>query len=322
MIYLIIAPVFFMLILLYFRIADHYNIIDHPNERSSHSAVTIRGGGVIFLLAALIGLLWHTKEFYLPAIGLLIIGIISFLDDIYTLPNKLRIAFHFLAVSAVFWFLNVFGLLSVLQLFALYILVIGIINVYNFMDGINGITGAYSLVILAGLQWINIYQTHFIDKDLIWLPFVACLVFLFFNFRKKAKCFLGDVGSVSIALWIATLLLKLILQTNDWIYILFLSVYGVDSVLTILHRLILKQNIFKAHRLHFYQLLANERKVSHLLISAAYSLVQLLIICIIVFCDHSQALLFTGTFLLVLTMTYLIVKPKLMKIKRLSHSEM
>lgn len=315
MLYLFIALSFLILLLLYFRIADYYNIIDHPNERSSHSAVTIRGGGIIFLFAALVGLVWHTRVFYLPAIGLLIIGIISFLDDIYTLPNKVRITFHFFAVTAVFMFLNVFGILSVFLIIGLYILVIGIINVYNFMDGINGITGAYSLVVLGGLQWINIYKVHFIDTDLIWLPLLACLVFLFFNFRKKAKCFAGDVGSVSIALWIATLLLKLILQTENWIYILFLSVYGVDSVLTILHRLMLKQNIFKAHRLHFYQLLANERKIPQLVISTGYSLVQLLVICIIIFNHRSHALFVNITLLIMLTIIYIAVKPKLMKIK-------
>ena len=317
MTYLIITSLFFIFLLIYFRIADHYNIIDHPNERSSHSVVTIRGGGIVFLFAALAGLIWHTKEFYLPAIGLLIIGGISFLDDIYTLPNRLRIIFHFFAVTAVFWYLNVFGLLSMLPIVALYILVIGIINVYNFMDGINGITGAYSLVILGGLQWINIYQVHFINNDLIWLPLIACVVFLFFNFRRKAKCFAGDVGSVSIALWITTLLFKLILQSYDWTYIFFLSVYGVDSVLTIFHRLILKQNIFKAHRLHFYQILANEQKAPHLIVSASYAFVQLLIICVVIFFDRSIALLCTGAVLFILMITYLTVKPRLMKIEKL-----
>ena len=105
---------------------------------------------------------------------------------------------------------------------------------------------------------------------------------MFYNFRTRAKCFAGDVGSVSIAFWVTLLLLDLIIATHNWGYILFLAVYGVDSIFTIVHRIILKQNIFKAHRLHFYQILANERKIPHLVVSTAYAAVQLLIIIVVI----------------------------------------
>jgi UDP-N-acetylmuramyl pentapeptide phosphotransferase/UDP-N-acetylglucosamine-1-phosphate transferase len=101
------------------------------------------------------------------------------------------------------------------------------------------------------------------------------VVFLFFNFRKRAKCFAGDVGSVSIAFWVVTLLLLLIIKTQNLIWVGFLLVYGVDSVCTILHRIYLKQNIMEAHRLHFYQILANERGMQHRLVSIIYFTVQL-----------------------------------------------
>src|SRR5690606_249734 len=176
-----------------------------------------------------------------------------------------------------------FGVLAWWAILALYILVIGIINAYNFMDGINGITGLYSLIVLGSLQYINLNQHPFIQEDLIWFPMLACLVFLFYNFRKKAKVFAGDVGSICIAFWIVFLLGDLIIVSGNPIYILFLAVYGVDTILTIIHRLFLKQNIFEAHRLHFYQILANEQKVSHLLVSSIYGAVQLLIIVFVVF---------------------------------------
>src|SRR5690606_19151451 len=128
------------------------------------------------------------------------------------------------------------------------------------------------------LQYVNLKQIPFIEPDMIWLPMLSCIVFLFFNFRKQAKCFAGDVGSITIAFWILMLLLKVILETGDWVYILFLAVYGVDSVLTIIHRLMLRQNIFDAHRLHFYQIMANEQKIPHLWVSFVYALIQLLII--------------------------------------------
>jgi UDP-N-acetylmuramyl pentapeptide phosphotransferase/UDP-N-acetylglucosamine-1-phosphate transferase len=192
-----------------------------------------------------------------------------------------------------------------------YILVIGTINAYNFMDGINGITGLYSLVILAGLAYINSNQVPFINPDLIYLPMAATVVFLFFNFRKKAKCFAGDVGSVSIAFWIVWLLLSLILKTDNFIYILFLAVYGVDSILTIIHRLIRKENIFLAHRLHFYQILANDQKMPHLLVTTVYAIIQLLIIGLVIFTSLNWMLL-AAISLLPLIAIYVWLKPRLM----------
>jgi UDP-N-acetylmuramyl pentapeptide phosphotransferase/UDP-N-acetylglucosamine-1-phosphate transferase len=282
MIYLLLLPLFFLVFVGYLRIADHYDIIDKPNERSSHTEVTIRGGGVIYLVAAFTALLLH-PNFWMPVLALFIIGVISFADDRMTLSSKIRIIFHLAAVSILFYSLQIFSLLPLWALSLAYIFVIGVINAYNFMDGINGITGVYSLVVLAGLQYVN-YKVHpFINVDLIWLPILASLVFLFFNFRKRAKCFAGDVGSITVALWIIFLLISLIIATDNFAYILFLAVYGVDSVLTILHRLILGQNIFEPHRLHFYQILANERKISHLTISVAYGFIQLLIIGLVIF---------------------------------------
>ena len=314
MMYVTITVLFFILLIVYFKLADHFNIIDKPNERSSHSTITIRGGGVIFIVAALIALCLDFSGFRLPVLGILVIGLISFADDIYTLPNRVRIIFHIIAVTMMFFYLHVFGL-PVYAVLALYVLVIGIINAYNFMDGINGITGLYSLVILGGLQYVNLQQIHFIDADMIWLPIIACVVFLFFNFRRKAVCFAGDVGSVTIAFWIITLLLNLIFTTGNWGYMLFLAVYGVDTILTIIHRLLLRQNIFKAHRLHFYQILANERNTPHLLVSVIYSAVQGIIILFIVseYKQPDRTLLYFGAVLLPLTLTYIILKPRWMR---------
>jgi UDP-N-acetylmuramyl pentapeptide phosphotransferase/UDP-N-acetylglucosamine-1-phosphate transferase len=142
------------------------------------------------------------------------------------------------------------------------------------MDGINGITGLYSLSILIALQYVNYKVVPFTAPDFINYAMLACLVFLFFNFRKRAKCFAGDVGSMGISFWVVTLLLQLMIKTHSIIWILFLAVYGVDTVCTILHRIYLKQNIFEAHRLHFYQILSNEKGISHLKVSSLYALVQ------------------------------------------------
>ena len=310
MMYLILFVLLFFIMLLYFRIADHLNIIDKPNERSSHTRTTIRGGGIIFLVAVIISGIFD-PQYLIPMIGASIIGIISFVDDRITLSSRIRVLFHLAAVTLMFYFLPVFGILSWWAIVMLYILVIGIINAYNFMDGINGITGLNSLVVLGGLQYVNLYQISFASPDVIWFPLISCLVFLYFNFRKKAKCFAGDVGSITMAFWIILLLLQLIIKTNNYAYILFLAVYGVDAVLTIMHRLILKQNIFEAHRLHFYQILANDQKIPHLIVSSIYGVVQLLIIALIVLGKLNFYV--SGLLILIpLILVYLILKPKLM----------
>lgn len=312
MIYGIITILLFSCMLLYFRIANHYNIIDHPNERSSHSNITIRGGGVIFLLAAICAAIIH-PGYWLPVSGILIIGTISFLDDRFTLSGRLRLLFHLLAVTIMFLYLNVFHIEPFYICILLYIMVIGIINMYNFMDGINGITGAYSLVVLGGLQYVNLCQVAFVQEDMIWLPMLADGVFLYFNFRKKAICFAGDVGSVTIAFWIIMLLIQLIFITHNWAYILFLVVYGIDSVITIIHRLLLRQNIFKAHRLHFYQILSNERKFSHLWVAFGYSLLQAVIIVVVInWLGLTTSSLFMIT-IIPLVIIYVSLKPFLMK---------
>ncbi|MDB5137967.1 MAG: UDP-GlcNAc--UDP-phosphate GlcNAc-phosphate transferase [Mucilaginibacter sp.] len=313
MIYLIIAILFLGVELLYFRIADRYNIIDHPNERSSHNDITIRGGGVIFLFAALIVAIMH-PDYWLPVSGILIIGAISFMDDRLTLSSRIRLLFHLIAVTIMFFYLHIFHVEPFYVCLLLYIMVIGVINMYNFMDGINGITGLYSLVILGGLQYVNLRQVAFVQTDMIWLPILACIIFLYFNFRKKAKCFAGDVGSVTIAFWIIMLLVQLILLTHNWAYILFLVVYGIDSVLTITHRLLLKQNIFKAHRLHFYQILANERKMPHLWVALGYALLQGLIILLII--SYQQVTTFAWFIIIIIPLVAVYILMKMVVTKR------
>jgi UDP-N-acetylmuramyl pentapeptide phosphotransferase/UDP-N-acetylglucosamine-1-phosphate transferase len=220
-------------------------------------------------------------------IGLTLICAISLWDDISSLPNRVRIVVHFLSISLVFYGLGLFTCWPWWLIGAAYIFFVGAMNAYNFMDGINGITGLYSLAVLLALQYVNCRIIPFTPPDFIYYPILACLVFLFFNFRKRAKCFAGDVGSLGISFWIVTLLLQLMLTTESFIWIFFLSVYGVDSICTILHRICLKQNIFKAHRMHFYQILSNERGVSHRKISLLYAGVQLLVCAGIIFC-HQQ----------------------------------
>lgn len=296
--------------LVYFKIADKFNIIDKPNERSSHNYITIRGGGIVFWAAAMLLLFLPLAINLLPFyIGITLISAVSFIDDIKSLPNKIRIVIHFISISCVFWGLGLFSTLNWRLIILAYIFFAGILNAYNFMDGINGITGLYSLIVLISLQFVNYQIVSFTQSDFVNFAIIACIVFLFFNFRKKAKCFAGDVGSMAISFWIVMLLLQLMLKTNSIVWIMFLAIYGVDTVLTIIHRIYLKQNIFEAHRLHFYQILCNEKKFSHLLVSILYAVIQL-IICGIVIFIHFQfpkfELLSAILILLALSLIYLL----------------
>ena len=273
MIYLLLLGALLLLELLYFKLADKFNIIDKPNERSSHSEITIRGGGVIFYLAIVIFFVLNGFQYPLFFIGLTAATVISFLDDIVTLSSKIRLPIQFVSVGLMLY--EVLGNQWVLLAIGL-IIATGILNAYNFMDGINGITGIYSLAVLLSLAYLN-KNIEFIDNDFLYFSILGVLVFNFFNVRKRAKCFAGDVGSVSIAMIVMFALFKLIHQTGNFSYILFLSVYGVDSILTIIHRLSKKENIFEAHRSHLYQWLVKPGPFSHLQMAALYGVTQLLI---------------------------------------------
>lgn len=277
MYYLIILVLLFLAELFYFKVADKYNIIDKPNERSSHTRITLRGGGVIFYFGALVYFLTSGFEYPWFMLALTFVAIISFIDDIRSTSQKLRLVFHFSAMALMFYQWGLFSLSWWWIIIAL-IICIGIINAYNFMDGINGITGGYSLVVLLSLAYINEEVTPFVEQDLIYTVIMSVLVFCFFNFRKKARCFAGDVGSVSIAFILLFLLGKLIIQTGDFSWIILLSVYGVDSVLTIFHRLMLHENIGLPHRKHLYQLMANELRIHHVAVSVIYMVLQFLIV--------------------------------------------
>jgi len=267
--------------LLFLNYATKKHIYDDPNDRSSHTQKTIRGGGIIFWFTSFTIFLWSPSYYWLFFAGMTLVSIVSFIDDIHHLGQWQRFISHFAGFTLMFFFLHFFAAHWYIILIS-YIVFIGVINAWNFMDGINGINGLYSLAVLGALQYVNIVVTHFADTLFIWAPMVACVVFLFFNFRKNALCFGGDIGSIAIAFWIVALLLDLMIKTHNVIWLAFISVYGIDSVFTILHRLWLRQNIFKAHRLHFYQVMANECSIDHRLVSIIYAVTQLICCAVII----------------------------------------
>ena len=307
MTYVLLTMILFSSMLLYFRIADHYNIIDKPNERSSHSHITIRGGGILFPIAVILWFFFFGMHYPWFTLGVILISTISFIDDRLTLSTKPRLAVHLLSVAIMLYELGFIALPWYAWLFS-FVLVIGWLNAFNFMDGINGITAFYALSVLMPIAYINA-DLAFTEMSMIYVLGISILVFSWFNARKKAKTFAGDVGSISMGFVLAFLMISLILETQNWVYILFVAVYGIDAVLTILQRLKNGENIFKAHRSHLYQYLANEAGLSHLKVSAIYAIVQLGISSLVIFMILCAQAWWTFIVLLLgLGISYLLVK--------------
>ena len=295
--YAIITAVLLLAELVYFKIADKCNIIDKPNERSSHSTIVLRGGGVIFPISILVWMAlqmvngeWFMVKDYLPfVVGLVLICGVSFWDDVKSLPDSVRLMAQFVAMALMFW--SMFGFQNsgfmvldwyrrVAVIIVALIVCVGASNIINFMDGINGITGAYAMASLIPLYILNNgVNGGFVDNSFIITMMLADVVFCYFNFRPrgKAKCFAGDVGSLGVAFILLFLIGCKVMQTGDITYLVFLVVYGVDGVLTICHRIMLHENLGQAHRKHVFQLMANELKMSHITVSLIYACLQLAI---------------------------------------------
>ena len=185
--YTILGILLMILMLLYFKVADRFNIIDKPNQRSSHTEITLRGGGIIFWFSALIYFLQHIENNYFFFTGITLVSLVSFWDDIQSLSNKIRISIHFLSITLIFYDLGVFNLVPIWGVVIGYVFAIGLINAYNFMDGINGITGLYTLVVMGSLLYVNSKVQLFTDGNFIKYAMIASLVFLFFNYIARGK---------------------------------------------------------------------------------------------------------------------------------------
>ncbi|MCQ2181832.1 MAG: glycosyltransferase family 4 protein [Bacteroidales bacterium] len=274
--------------LVYFRIARRFNIVDKPNERSSHSSMVLRGGGIIFILALLVWGAFNGMQYPWFIAGVVTVAGISFVDDLHSLPDLVRFLCQVAGMCMIVlqWFLSSPGsamaesswLIKILFLLGTLFVCVGASNVYNFMDGINGMTAAYSISVLLPLIAANA-KYHVLDESLIVVVLLADLVFAFFNFRPKgkAKCFAGDVGSVGIAYILLFMMGMLAMPKADISWLVFMVVYAVDGVMTLFHRMMLHEHLGEAHRKHAYQIMANELKIGHLKVSCFYMLLQLAI---------------------------------------------
>ena len=312
--YFIIFILLFVVEIVYFRIADKCNIIDKPNERSSHSTIVLRGGGILFLINAWVWSAFFGFQYPWFLAGLTLVAGVSFVDDIHSLPDSVRLVAQFVAASMAFYQLDILHWSMWWIILLSLIIYVGATNVINFMDGINGITAGYALAVLVTLALVNMNGV-FVEQSLIISTILASLVFCFFNFRPrgKARCFAGDVGSIGIAFIMLFLLGNVIIKTTDITWLIFLLVYGVDGCLTIAHRIMLHENLGEAHRKHAYQIMANELKIGHVKVTSLYMIMQLLIsLGFIYLCPNTVLAhwLYLVITLVVLTITYILFMKK------------
>lgn len=310
----IILVLLFVAELVYFKIADKCNIIDKPNERSSHSTIVLRGGGIIFLVGVWMWSVFYGFQYpwFLAAVTLA--AGISFVDDIRSLPDSVRLVVQFTAMGLMFQQLDILHLDMWWVVILALIVCVGASNIINFMDGVNGITAGYSLAVLIPLLIMN-HKIGFMEESFLVVVILSVLVFSIFNFRErgKAKCFAGDVGSVGIAFIMLFAIGKLVMATGDVTWLLFLLVYGVDGCLTICHRILLHENLGEAHRKHAYQLMANELKMSHVVVSLTYMAMQLVVsLGFIYLCPNTVLAhwIYLIGALLVLALAYVLFKKK------------
>lgn len=261
---------------IYLKLAVKFKIIDKPNERSSHTKPTIRGGGIVFPIAILLFFLLNDFQYPYFCLSIVLIAVVSFLDDIYTLSSKTRLPFQLLCVCLILFEIG-YPFTPIWAFLFFLIFSAGIVNMFNFMDGINGITGIYSLSVLFGYFIINTNES-LINTDLIIYTALSIVVFGFYNFRKKALFFAGDIGSIVLGMLIFFIGFLFTYKLESPLMLMIIVVYGADAGCTFLYRkFYTKESIFDAHRHHIYQKLVDSGGVSHIKVSISYTIIQIAI---------------------------------------------
>ncbi len=249
-------------------------VLDHPNERSSHTAPTPRGGGLVVALVILAGYVLASRlaEFDISwgfLVGSLIVVAISWVDDIYSVSFVWRLLAHSAAAACLMVDLGPFSTIAtVVQTTPLSLGLIGIpltffwiiwlINAYNFMDGIDGIAGIQAVAAAMGWLLAGLATSSSPTFVLGGAVLFAALAFLLHNW-SPARIFMGDAGSAFLGFAFASLPLIFrgsIAADNGiapTIGILIVWMFVFDSVFTFFRRLINGEKVWQAHRQHLYQ---------------------------------------------------------------------
>lgn len=330
---LILLAAFLVMVLslkFYFPFAEKKGMLAGVNHRSSHTKPVVTGAGFIFYISYIFYIISSILlDDYIPwpiFIGITMLAIISFIDDLKEVWFLIRLVIQLLATCLMLYQVYLNFTLDLLAFNASFLIIIaivalvfsvGFVNLYNFMDGLNGMMGGITISALVVFWLIDVFVVNFIDDSLIYFTLLPTLLFMFCNARKQPLCFAGDVGSVVLGFVVVYMLICLLVETSNMVYaFVFVSVY-VEAGMTVIQRLFAGQNIFKPHRIHLFQLLCNEYKHSHLVVSGLYALNQLVFGSVIVVLnfykvgDLVQNLVVIGL-VIVEVFVYLIYKRKLM----------
>lgn len=303
------------------------NIIDNPNERSSHSVPTPRGGGVAVVCSYLLALaiLIYTQQLTVH-IGLtlitagFVIALLGFLDDHGHINSMLRLAIHFLVAIAAVISLGGFAEVTVfnniqLGFFANIIAVlflVWLLNLYNFMDGINGIASVEAITTVVSMAILYYLLNISLSPDLLWLLAACVFGFLLWNF-PKAKIFMGDACSGFLGLTLGILAL-IALKENLSLFcawIICLGVFVVDATYTLIKRVLSGYKMYDAHRSHSYQILSRKWG-SHTLVTLVIAAVNLFWLWPVAYITVTQEMIYPETMVLIayLPLILIVIKSK------------
>ena len=285
---------------IYLLVAKRFGIKDNPGGRSSHTQRTITGSGIVFTISLLlVNLFLGTSLPISFMLGLSAIVLISFVDDIVFIKHSYRFVFQLLSVVLLVSTIPMSEANTFSDKFPIWIagVIFGVcvLNGFNFMDGINGLLASTSFIILLSLAYLNENLIdangkviQFVNPYVIYSLIASTIIFLFLNLRGKALSFMGDAGSIGIAFTTFYLVFLLVSQTGNTIYFLLFSVLGIDSGLTVVYKLILKENIFIPHRDFLFKKLVHIGKFGHVRIAIIYALIQGVINSAIIFIPFNK----------------------------------
>lgn len=290
---LLVLLITLIVVKLFIIVARHRGLLDIPNQRSSHVIPTPRGGGIVFVVMWLLILLFYflmnsisLSQFLFLFAPSLLIAVISFIDDSISLSAKWRFLVQLVAGISALVFIHFDSSIDLtflkltwepLVLLLLLFFIIWSVNLFNFMDGTDGIASVEALFVLGGQAYLLYQNPSNVPFHLVLLLCAAIFGFLLWNW-PKAKVFMGDVGSATLGMIIA--LIAICLQKSGHVAIVYsLMLYGLflfDATITLLRRLIRKEKVFQAHKLHAYQRL-HQAGWSHLQVLLGFIAVNVLI---------------------------------------------
>lgn len=257
------------------RYAQALNLIDMPNQRSSHSIPKARGGGIAIALTFFMALLYLNSagllefNFFVAALGAgAVVALSGFVDDFIDVSVRWRLLSHFFAaIWALYWLgglppLLVFGFtfdLGVIGHVLTAVYIVWLLNLYNFMDGIDGLASIEAICVCAGGALLYVLLG---EPTLALVPVLlaaAVAGFLCWNF-PPARIFMGDAGSGFLGLILAVLSLQAAWFKTEllWSWVILLGVFVVDATFTLLRRLVRGDKVYQAHRSHAYQYAARQ----------------------------------------------------------------